>query len=58
MLETDLLTKPMRKKMKIKIILISICLSFLNFANADDHVEIGGMAAFSVNLQMVKIWMM
>ena len=31
--------------MKIKIILISICLSFLNFANADDHIEIGGMAA-------------
>jgi hypothetical protein len=49
MLETDLLTKPMRKKMKIKIILISICLSFLNFANADDHVEFGAMEGLQCN---------
>ena len=31
--------------MRIKILLISICISFLSFTSADDHIEIGGMAA-------------
>ena len=35
--------------MKTKIILISICLSFLNLANADDHVEFGAMEGLQCN---------
>ena len=54
MLETDLLIKLMRKKMKIKIILISIFLSFLNFANADDHVEFGALEGLQCNFQNGK----
>ena len=40
--------------MKIKIILISIFLSFLNFANADDHVEFGALEGLQCNFQNGK----
>ena len=40
--------------MKIKIILISICLSFLNLANADDHVEFGALEGLQCNFQNGK----
>ena len=33
-------------------------LSFLNFANADDHVEFGAWKVCSAIFKMEKIWMM